>query len=155
MNNQESPRDLGLPNGWRATSIEDGMVVLHVAERFHHGEDPSRLSEGAILRRLPRPEGAESLSDYADKQMKRLVRQGQPDHSVDKLGDLEAQIYEWTDGTRRLITWFVEPDRGVWYRVDYGTQDPEVTRSELWKRAVKVLGNIQWPIPRARATSSA
>jgi hypothetical protein len=140
--------ELELPKNWQATTLRDGLDSLAPIGGTPVGgrASPARHapSEAVLVHRLTPPTLEQSLPEYAEWQMKRLVRQGEPKHSVATLGELEAQIYEWSDGTRRLITWFVEPSREFWYRIDYGTTNPEVTSSALWKRAAGVLGDIKW-----------
>ncbi len=141
--------ELELPNDWQATPVRDGLDSLGPVGR-QGAPGMNDAGEAVLVHRLSPPSREESLSDYAERQMKRLVRQGEPKHSVDNLGELEAQIYEWTDGTRRLITWFVEPSREFWYRIDYGTMNPEMTSSALWARANRVLSDIRWRTAHAR-----
>ena len=148
----EGPLELDLPEHWGATRLSRNLVILHDKDEFHKGEDPSLLREGVTVRRLAHS-ADESLEERARKEMRRLVRQGEPEYRVDALGSLDAQVYEWTDGSMHLISWFVDPTPDDYFRLDYGTRDPKVTAARLRERAADVLSRIEWHVATARSPS--
>jgi hypothetical protein len=144
----DGPLELDLPERWGATRLRN-MVILHDKAE---GGDLALMREGITVRRLAHATN-ESLEQRAKEEMRRHVRQGHPEHRVDALGSLDAEVYEWTDGTMRLISWFVQPTRDDYFRLDYATRDPEVTDARLRERAADVLGKIEWNVDMVRSPS--
>jgi hypothetical protein len=138
---------LDLPGRWKATKDpERDLVVVH-EKPYEQGEDPDLLDEALVVQRIEDDGGASSLSAYAETLMRRFVRQGEPGRSSATLGNVRADRYEWTDGTTKVVTYFLEPSRHQWFRVDYSNKDHRLQELEVRNRAGRLLRGIRWGTP--------
>lgn len=127
-----------IPPGWVVVvDTAGGALRALLAGRVSHRPDASVVTVGTAdlwLKPFDLPAG--SLATYAEREMARHVRQGEPSRFSDRIGGLEALGYEWTDGVMDIATWFVAPSPSVGVRVDH---------------AISALGPLSRPNVSARA----
>src|SRR5262249_36945052 len=134
---------------WSATELPDRHLVVVHAEPYEQFEDPDLLDESLLVQRIENLGNASTLSDYADKSMRRFVRQGDAERSTEFLVNRSALRYEWSDGVAKVVTFFLEPSSHRWFRVEYANKDHSLREPDIRDRAGRLLRGFQWQTPAA------
>jgi hypothetical protein len=135
-----------VPADWivRATTLADGQHLDAAFPQAYAGWDFDRLPEDltTIVHRTAVPS-----RELADTQMRRFVRQGEPERFDDLVGTAPAQGYQWTDGVRDIATWFVQVAEGLVVAIHVGLPglvDPSRKDRDPIARGRAFLCNARW-----------
>jgi hypothetical protein len=127
-----------VPVDWvvRATTRANGQRVDVAVPEKYAALEPDNLPDEDLTTAVHRTYVA--LLELAEAQMRRFVRQGEPERFDDHVGAVAAQGYEWTNGVQEIATWFVQPADGIVVEIHVSLprrQDP-VARGRTLLRAL-------------------
>jgi hypothetical protein len=100
-----------LPASWVSAPIRNGLAFAPALDIDRFGNDFAflPLTFAAVIER---PTADVTPAQFTTDLMARRVRQGYPDQFDSSILGVSASGYDWTDGVRHILSWFVEQPSG-------------------------------------------
>lgn len=111
--------DLHLPPDWRPVTVPVGRSFALSGDIERYGDDSCSVPVSVDMWVVAAE--TESDADAAERLMARRVRQGHPDRFVGSIAGMVARGFEWTDGVRSIVSYFVNHPTGALVEISVAT----------------------------------